>query len=207
MRKVALLFLPLLFLSCLPAKKAEVPQEEASKVVKLGNMAIKRFVRGIRSNLKKAIDERGIAGAVEFCANRADSIIREINMELAPVEVTKISDRYRNPAHKPDRTDSMVIRYFKQKMEEGELPPYYIVTKKLDGELYYIYYKPIKVKKECLECHGNPAEMKEEVVKVLKKKYPKDKAVNYKEGDLRGTFKVLIPQAYLRYYFPSLIKM
>lgn len=47
--------------------------------------------------------------------------------------------------------------------------------------------KPIFIEKLCLNCHGDPIkDIKEDVYKLIKERYPDDFAVGYKEGDLRG---------------------
>jgi hypothetical protein len=79
-------------------------------------------------------------------------------------------------------------------MKEGKLPPYKIEKAEINGKKYFIYYKPITVAPFCLNCHGEPSRMEPQVLKVLKEKYPHDRALGYKPGQLRGVFKVLIPE-------------
>ena len=69
-----------------------------------------------------------------------------------------------------------------------------MVGVKRGGKIYYVYYKPLKVAPFCLKCHGNPENMDRRVLEVIRKKYPKDKAINFKAGDLRGACKVVIPE-------------
>ena len=37
--------------------------------------------------------------------------------------------------------------------------------------------------------------MNPQLIKILKKLYPKDKAIGYKAGDFRGAIKVIIPES------------
>lgn len=48
-----------------------------------------------------------------------------------------------------------------------------------------VYVEPIYIKSMCLACHGNP---KGSVSKRLKKLYPNDQAIGFKNGDFRGLF-------------------
>jgi len=76
----------------------------------------------------------------------------------------------------------------------GQIRPYYVQKiKEKDGKYYYRYYKPIIVKPLCLICHGNPKDMDPQIYSIIRKKYPEDKAVGYKVGDLRGVVRVSIP--------------
>lgn len=51
-----------------------------------------------------------------------------------------------------------------------------------------------KIKPPCLNCHGKKEKLSPAVLKVLKVKYPEDKAFGYRNGDLRGAFSVIIKQ-------------
>jgi hypothetical protein len=52
-------------------------------------------------------------------------------------------------------------------------------------------YYPILTGKMCLQCHGIKNEdINPETSSILKKLYPNDKAIGYKENDLRGLFKI-----------------
>ena len=51
--------------------------------------------------------------------------------------------------------------------------------------------KAIPTGKPCLTCHG--AEIKSNIVAKINELYPYDKAKNFKVGDIRGAFSVIIP--------------
>ena len=195
MRKGILIASTLLVLfSCVHREEVKVPQEKIPKIVNTGNAAVTKLMGEFKKNLGKAIQERGLAGAVSFCAHRAEKIAQAVNGKLSGIKVTRVSEKYRNPMHKPDKIDSKALRYFEEKLQKGQLPPYYITAIREKGKIYYIYYKPITVVPFCLNCHGNPKKMDPEILKVIKEKYPNDRALNYKPGDLRGAFKVIIPE-------------
>jgi len=46
----------------------------------------------------------------------------------------------------------------------------------------------------CLGCHGTEGgDINAKTLKIIKQKYPEDKATGYKEGDLRGWWKITFP--------------
>jgi hypothetical protein len=47
-------------------------------------------------------------------------------------------------------------------------------------------YVPLVVEKGCLKCHGPVEKIDPKVRETITKKYPDDKAIGFKEGDLRG---------------------
>lgn len=149
----------------------------------IANIAQKAFVGA----LMKAIAEKGTAGAVEFCNVHAlpiaDSLSQKYNCTIQ-----RISDRYRNPADKPDAADSLVMtNYHAQKAASATLMP-----RLTEQDNQVIYYKPIMVgMPACLQCHGNPqTDIDAATLAAIRSKYPNDLATGYKQGDLRGMWKI-----------------
>ncbi len=63
-----------------------------------------------------------------------------------------------------------------------------------NGSSFYRYYRPLKVGKVCLTCHGPVETLDPELRKTLKELYPEDRATGYRAGDLRGVVSVtLVP--------------
>ena len=80
-----------------------------------------------------------------------------------------------------------IINNFKSKLESKQpLEP-----RLVDGQNIVTGYYPILTGKMCLQCHGIKNEdINPETSSILKKLYPNDKAIGYKENDLRGLFKI-----------------
>ncbi len=190
MKRLGALAVALLLLGGCVHNKNGFNSREKEKVVSLGEMAVKRLMSQLKTNLGIALKEGGFAKAVDFCAGKAQELTDKVNKELVVVKVSRLSDKYRNPKDRATGEDLKVIEELKERLKEGKLPKYVI---KKEGS-YYVYYKPIIVAPFCLNCHGDPTKMSPEVLKVLKEKYPEDKALGYEAGQLRGVFKVVIPE-------------
>jgi hypothetical protein len=54
------------------------------------------------------------------------------------------------------------------------------------------YMKAIPTNIVCLKCHGSEIDPK--VAAKLEKLYPEDKAIGFKQGDIRGAFYVTMPK-------------
>ncbi|WP_457679999.1 Tll0287-like domain-containing protein [Thermovibrio sp.] len=187
---LGLLALTLITASC-AHQQVSLNKREEKEVVSIGNMAVKRLMTELKTNLGMALKEGGFPKAIDFCASRAQELTEKVNRELVVVKVKRVSDKYRNPKDKPTPQDLKVIKELKEDLKKGKLPKYVI---RKEGN-YFVYYKPILVAPFCLNCHGEPTRMSPEVLRVLKEKYPNDKALGYKAGELRGVFKVTIPQS------------
>ncbi|WP_456455672.1 Tll0287-like domain-containing protein [Thermovibrio sp.] len=190
MKRLGTLAVSLLLLGSCVHNGNNLNKEEKERVVSLGEMAVKRLMTQLKTNLGMALKEGGFAKAVDFCAGKAQELTAKVNKELVVVKVSRLSDKYRNPKNRATGEDLKVIEELKEKLKEGSLPKYVI---RKEGN-YFVYYKPIIVAPFCLNCHGDPTRMNPEVLRVLREKYPQDRALGYKAGQLRGVFKVVIPE-------------
>ena len=62
------------------------------------------------------------------------------------------------------------------------------------GVQYFRYLSPIIINPPCLSCHGEKGKLSPVVLNAIEGKYPKDKAIDYRSGDLRGAFSLKIKQ-------------
>ncbi len=169
-------------------------EEEKLEIAKeKGMKAVKELHETMQSNLKKAMKEKGAEGAIEFCSTKALEFTKQVS-EKVGLRIKRTSLKYRNEKNKPDAFEKEVL----MKLEEdyrttGKLPNYLIKKTKIKGKDYYVFFKTIKVKKPCLKCHGDINKMDPKIVETLRKLYPNDRAINYREGDFRGVIRVDIP--------------
>ncbi|MHC4523395.1 MAG: Tll0287-like domain-containing protein [Planctomycetota bacterium] len=97
--------------------------------------------------------------------------------------------RVRNPRNKADEWEEKVLKILEKdrtKNGHGEIT-------ELHGKQVYRYMKPLYMEKECVMCHSVPEVMPPEVREYIENNYSTDKALGYKEGDLRGGISVIIP--------------
>ncbi|GBE12190.1 hypothetical protein BMS3Bbin14_00451 [bacterium BMS3Bbin14] len=165
---------------------------ERQEIIQLGRMATKKLVRTLGSRMKKHLRENGPAGALGFCAAKAQELTARINRELpAAVRVKRISLRYRNPLDAPLKDEAGILRALHLLKNAGAVLPDYVLQRV--GRRSYKFYRPITINKGvCLNCHGHRARMKPGVKKALAKFYPDDRATGYNLGDLRGAVVVTI---------------
>jgi methyl-accepting chemotaxis protein len=88
--------------------------------------------------------------------------------------------RPRNPQHAPDMFEREALMAFEANTELKE----YYKRDVLDGQPVMRYAQPVRLSKDCLLCHGEPAGTKDPFGYVRE---------GMKEGDLRGAFVVTAP--------------
>ncbi|MDM7938360.1 MAG: DUF3365 domain-containing protein [Cyanobium sp. CZS 48M] len=102
-------------------------------------------------------------------------------------QVRQVASKYRNPDHAPaNAQESQVIDLFNRHPEiNGLWEP---ATAEQGAGLHY--YRRINVEPSCLACHGTRASRPA----FVKENYPNDKAFDFKVGDLRGMYAVMLPE-------------
>ncbi|HIP14976.1 MAG TPA: DUF3365 domain-containing protein [Sulfurimonas autotrophica] len=160
----------------------EIKQEAKAAIMKMG--------KTLQSHMKKNMKAGGPMQAATFCSQKAKDIEKQVNASYKKgIHVKRISLKYRNPADKPTADEAKVLEELHRAFEAKKTLPKMIV--KEVGKNHYKVYKPIFIGKGvCLTCHGTDDVRDTEAYKMIKTKYPDDKAVGYKMGDLRGAFVV-----------------
>ncbi len=175
------------------ATEANTTAANAQMAIKQeGVKYIKMLGKALQGEMKKHMqaDKSGLE-AVKFCSEKARELGKEINSKLPEnVRVRRTSLKIRDPKNKPDETDIKVMQSYLEKMKEGKFNPKDIQVVEVNGTKRV--YKPLVVGKACLKCHGS--NISPEIAEVIKKNFPEDKAVGFKEGDLRGVVVAEIKQ-------------
>lgn len=167
----------------------EIVQEEVATVPDYGlqgKTIAQQTFKVMSGKLQSAMSESGVEGAIVYCNASAFKIADSLSGHYN-ADIRRATPKPRNPNNGLTEAELAVYNIWAEKLESGqELKP---TTMEEEGKVHF--YAPIQVKPLCLSCHG-------EVGKTLVKKdyevisalYPADKAVGYKEGDLRGLWHI-----------------
>lgn len=164
-------------------------KEDQVALKKMGADITQRTAQSLQKALKGAIDSVGIIGAIDYCNLHALEITHQAS-EQEKHKIKRTALKLRNPNNKAGVRDKMVLKLFDKASGRGEA-----IGATLDlhenGEVFY--YEPIMMQPLCLNCHGAPGkQINEATFNAIKAKYPKDKAMGYKEGDFRGLWVVKV---------------
>lgn len=166
--------------------KAKSNFKEKPSLATYGEQLAMATKKTLGKNLMKAINTGGTIHALEFCQTRAyhltDSMARELN-----ASIVRRTDKPRNPKNQASEEELQAIFAFSEALEnEQEMKP--IV--KEEGNSFLAYY-PILSNDMCLQCHGEIGkEVKPETAAKIKDLYPNDKAIGYKNNQVRGIWVV-----------------
>jgi len=152
-------------------------KQEGVKYIKMLGGALKSE---LQTHMKA--DKTGLS-AMGFCTAQADSITKDVNAKLPEYAlVRRTARKARNQENVTDDLDIKIMKEYEASIvDKTFLPADIKIVQK--GETTRIY-KPLLTKGVCLKCHGS--NISSEIQEEIKRNYPKDKAIGFKEGSLRG---------------------
>lgn len=159
--------------------KAALTEQAKAAVQKLGGT--------LKGELEAAMQTGGPIPALSICNLKAPEIAKAVSSESG-MQVSRVSLKNRNPTMgQPTVWQAQVLGDFDARKAKGEAVDTLAYSEIVDNEFRFM--KAIPTGAVCLTCHGT--EVKPEVLTKIKELYPNDKAIGYKEGDIRGAFVVV----------------
>ena len=211
--KNSLILLVLLLLigifSCNDGKKIDrdIVEEvnQANEVKKLGEAEIIEHAiewgneisieaqNALMGALKKAIEEKGPAGAVSFCNVEALPITQEVANRFN-VSIRRVSAKNRNPGNSPREKEKELLDAYTYNTDNS-IDNHPNIQKIENGEVL-LFTKAITIPNGlCLNCHGERGkEINQQTLEKINGLYPDDKAINFKVGELRGMWSIAMPK-------------
>ncbi len=165
------------------------PSVDNKVLVKRAKKVMKAAFGTLAGKLRKAIKKGGIPAAVQTCAKIAIPTIADV-AKKHKVSLARVSHRPRNPSNQATSEELKIIQLYMKAMKSGnDIPP--TVVRHKDAATVY---SPIVLAMPlCLKCHGAVGkDVDTKHYAFIQKHYPKDRAVNFKMGDIRGLWKVTL---------------
>ncbi|UFH58079.1 Tll0287-like domain-containing protein [Sulfurovum mangrovi] len=180
--------LPTLLLSSLLATSIYAADQNASITpadIKMEGVSyIKKLGGTLKSELQEhmTVDPTAVA-AFGFCTAKAMEITEEVNKALPDyAKVRRTALKTRNEKNIADATDIAVMESYITAIEAKTFTPQDIKVVE-EGNTTRVY-KPLVTNGVCLKCHGQ--NVSKEIQEMITVSYPKDQAMGFKAGDLRG---------------------
>jgi hypothetical protein len=145
--------------------------------------------------MQEAIAEKGVAGAIPVCKEQAPALIKEKRKETG-WDIRRVSLKPRNAERgTPDLWEVRQLADFNIRAANGEKPETMEKSEivSIDGKPVFRYMKALPVADACRKCHG-PVESLDAGLKAkLAESYPRDLALGYAKGEIRGALTVKRP--------------
>ncbi len=173
-------------------KKVE-PKKDAAleKAKKEATAAAGAYMKELKSILVAEMQKNGPEGAINVCADTAQKFTKQYS-DTKKMQIRRVSFMNRNEANMPDQSEIMWLKEFENMMKDGHFNKDTVLfrVEKSGRDRMLHLVKPVILAEECVVCHGSDEQIPEGIKKILAKKYPDDKARNFKPGDLRGAVSV-----------------
>lgn len=186
-RIVILLFVSVLVLTgCV--KKVEPKKDaklENAKIV--AGKAAGEFMKELKSILVVEMKKGGPENALNVCSDTAQEFAKTYSVKKG-MTVRRVSFMNRNEANVPDDAEVMWLKECENMMKAENFNKdtlFFRVERTANSRTLHLA-KPILLAEECVVCHGTEEQIPKNIKKLIVAKYPDDKAVNFKPGDLRG---------------------
>ncbi len=162
------------------ATGAEPPNEAAAATQAAERLA--PFKQALKAALQAGL-AAGPSEAVDACRLRAPEIAAAHSHD--GVRVGRTSHRLRNPANAgPDWVTPILTAWT---AADADRTPRVVPL----GDDRMGYVEPILTQALCLTCHGET--LAPPIAERIRALYPEDRAVGFREGDLRGVFWIELP--------------
>jgi hypothetical protein len=144
----------------------------------------------LSQHLVASIHKGGIESALTFCNENAIRLTDSV-ADAHQIKIKRVSDKNRNPANTANKDELSYIEWAKERLAEGKRPKPKFEKIANGVRVYY----PIITQNLCLKCHGQAqSDVPETLLKIIKEYYPNDKALDYKENELRGIWVLEMPK-------------
>lgn len=159
-----------------------------SLVINKGDQIVAETFDTLRRSLLSAIQAKGASGAIAFCSENAVALT---SVYSDSVNVRRTALRARNPLNAPDSLERHVLQNWEGVVQGGGRPGGKVL--RTEGQIHY--FKPIMMQAFCMSCHGAPqVDIHPATLAAIKRRYPKDIAINFVEGDLRGSWHLIFKE-------------
>jgi len=184
MKNIGFLLVVILILS---GCSRTLSEEQKVKYKAQGKEIAMSTAKNLGSKLSQKMKEGGVKEAVPFCNTMAYPLTEEMSKKYN-VEIKRTSDKWRNDKNKPNEEENKIIDFYKKALAANEqLEP----VIEIDNTGNPHFYGPIVLQKKCLACHGSIGkEVSVKTDSLIKSYYSNDKALGFKEGNLRGIWSI-----------------
>jgi hypothetical protein len=145
--------------------------------------------------LRKEMAATGPEGAIGVCRQLAPELAGALSRQHGS-KIARVSLRPRNPMlGQPDAWEQTVLADFDRRAAAGEKPETLERAEMVDEPAgrSFRYMKAIPVQPLCLACHGPADALAPAIRERLATDYPRDRAVGYGVGQIRGAFTIRKP--------------
>jgi Protein of unknown function (DUF3365) len=160
---------------------------ELQPAISRADLIIVGMQDSVLRELNDALSRGGPGSAISFCHLDATFLAQKVG-KTEGIAVGRTSDRLRNPTNAPKAWAADLVKANAGRQARS-VEGFAVDLGDKVGVL-----RPIAERQMCAGCHGPAAALSPAVKSTLTDLYPVDRAVGFKEGEIRGWFWVEMPK-------------
>lgn len=164
-----------------------------NKSKELGGEIASQAQKALIQTLTKAIEEKGLEGAVEHCNLVGLQIVEEAGKNFN-ASVKRTALKYRNKANKPTDKEQELLEAYEFNAENNLAMEDNIQL--VDDGKTVLFTRAIMLGAPlCLNCHGTTeTDILPAIMSSIQELYPDDMATGFSPGEFRGMWAISIPK-------------
>lgn len=178
---------PVKSLTSFPTWPASQAPAELQPVISRADLVIVAMHDSVLRELTDALSRGGPGSAIAFCHIDATVVAQRVG-RAEGIAAGRTSDRLRNPTNAPKPWAAALVQANAGK-DARSVEGFAVDLGDNVGVL-----RPIAERAMCDGCHGPSDKLSPAVRNVLQDRYPVDRAVGFKDGEIRGWFWVEMPK-------------
>jgi Protein of unknown function (DUF3365) len=160
---------------------------ELRRPIERADLVIVELQNAMLGELSREMDRGGAAVAIRSChVDTTSAAYRAARDE--GIKVGRTSDRLRAPTNRPQPWAAPLVAEYAGK-RASDVEGFAVDLGDRVGVL-----RPIAERPMCAACHGDSDKLDPRVRQELADRYPKDLALNFRTGEIRGWFWVEVPK-------------
>lgn len=181
----------------LSAGAGQVPQQEAWSIdqapselrpaISRADVIIASVQNALIAELTDALQRGGPMKAISACHLDAIALTQRVGREEG-LAVGRTSDRLRSPTNAPRDWAAAIVKEYSGR-RASDVAGFAVDLGSRVGVM-----RPIAQRPMCMGCHGPADRLSPGVRSVLEDRYPADRAVGFREGEIRGWYWVEVPK-------------
>jgi hypothetical protein len=172
------------------SQQEQAAAQDSAAYIALADSLASQAQKALLATLLEAISQKGFDGAVSFCHTNALLITDSVS-NAHKAGIRRVSSRFRNPQNAPVGSDEEVLSAMAKSQMQGIKPTSVFITTDTAALVYVPIFLGMPV---CLGCHGDPEkDIASSTLAMISEKYPADRAIGFKTGDLRGAWQISFP--------------
>jgi hypothetical protein len=169
-----------------PAWQIHDAPAQVRPVVARADLVIAQLQDAVLRELNDALSQGGPDGAINSC--HIDTTLTTYLFARQGIAAGRTSDRLRSPTHRPPQWAAEIVGTWAGRSAR-EIDGFAV---DLGGKIGVL--RPIVEREMCGVCHGPLERLSPRVREVLADRFPHDRAVGFRQGEIRGWFWVEMPK-------------